>query len=148
MLKKTISYTDYLGNERSESFYFNYSQAEIIEMDMGTEGGIQAYLHRIGERVDAPEILNFWKKFILGAYGEKSADGRRFVKSPELSEAFSQTEAYSNMFMEMISEPNSAAAFVAGVIPSGTIGKKDKPASLLSDDAETDNKVVSLLSDE
>ena len=118
MLKKTITYVDYNGTERKEDFYFNLSKAEIMEMEMGTTGGMVEMINRIVAAQDAPAIIDVFKKMILKAYGEKSADGKRFIKSKEISEAFSQTEAYSQLFMELATDADAAAKFVNGIVPA------------------------------
>lgn len=120
MLKKTITYNDYNGVERTEDFYFNLTKAEIMEMEMGTAGGMAEMIERIVKAQDAPSIINIFKKIILKAYGEKSADGRRFMKSDEISEGFAQTEAYSILFMELATDADAASAFVNGVVPADT----------------------------
>lgn len=119
MLKKEITYTDYNGVERTENFYFNLSQAEVMEMEMSTTGGFSDMVQRIVETQDVPSIIKIFKELILKAYGEKSPDGKRFVKSKELSTAFSQTEAYSKLFMELGTNAGKAAEFVNGIIPTG-----------------------------
>ena len=118
MLKKTITYVDYNGTERKEDFYFNLSKAEIMEMEMGTTGGMVEMINRIVAAQDAPAIIDVFKKMILRAYGEKSADGKRFIKSKEISEAFSQTEAYSQLFMELATDADAASKFVNGIVPA------------------------------
>ena len=117
MLKKTITYTDYNGTERKEDFYFNLSKAEIMEMEMGTSGGLAEMIQRVVAAQDAPAIIKIFKDLVLKAYGEKSADGKRFIKSEELKTAFSQTEAYSNLFMELATDADAAAKFVNGIVP-------------------------------
>ena len=117
MLKKLIKYTDYDGRERSENFYFYMSKAELMEMELGTVGGMQNLIQLIIDKQDIPKIMDAFKTIILKAYGEKSPDGRRFIKSKELSEAFSQTEAYSNLYMELITDANAASAFINGIVP-------------------------------
>lgn len=117
MLKKTIKYQDYNGTERTEDFYFNLSKAEIMEMEMSTAGGLSEMIQNIVKTQDAPSIIKIFKDLILKAYGEKSPDGKRFIKSEELSAAFSQTEAYSQLFMELATDADEAAAFVNGIIP-------------------------------
>lgn len=118
MLKKTITYIDYNGTERKEDFYFNLSKAEIMEMEMGTTGGMVEMINKIVAAQDAPAIIDVFKKMILKAYGEKSADGKRFIKSKELSVAFSQTEAYSQLFMELATDADAASKFVNGIVPA------------------------------
>ena len=117
MLKKTITYIDYNGVSRTEDFYFNLSKAEVLEMEMSTDGGLAEMINRIVALKDAPAIIKVFKGLILKAYGEKSADGKQFVKSEELSTAFSQTEAYSTLFMELATDANKAADFVTGIVP-------------------------------
>lgn len=116
MLKKTVTYTDYNGVERTEDFYFNLSKAEVVEMEMGITGGLTETIARVVAARDQPSIIKIFKEFTLKAYGEKSPDGKRFIKSEELSEAFSQTEAYSQIFMELATDADMAAKFVNGVL--------------------------------
>ena len=118
MLKKTITYTDYNGSERTEDFYFNLTKAEIMEMELTTAGGLSEMIEKIVAAKDAPTIIKVFKDLVLKAYGEKSPDGRRFMKSPEIREAFSQTEAYSQLFMELATDDEAAAKFVNGIIPA------------------------------
>ena len=118
MLVKEIKYTDFNGNERTEKFYFNLTKAEIMEMEMSTSGGMAEMINKIVETQNAPEIIKIFKELILKAYGEKSADGKRFIKSDEISTAFSQTEAYSELFMELATNAEAAAAFVNGIVPA------------------------------
>lgn len=117
MLKKLIKYTDYDGRERSENFYFYLNKAELMEMELGVDGGMQQMIQLIIDKQDIPKIMDAFKRIILKAYGEKSPDGRRFIKSKELSEAFSQTEAYSNLYMELVTDANAAAAFINSIVP-------------------------------
>lgn len=118
MLKKTITYTDYNGNERTEDFYFNLSKAEITEMEMGVTGGLVEMINRIVAAQDAPEIIKIFKDLILKSFGVKSPDGKRFIKSKELSTEFSQTEAYSDLYMELATNAEEAAKFVNGIVPA------------------------------
>ena len=119
MLKKTITYIDYNEVERTEDFYFNLTKAEIMEMELSTTGGLSEMITRIVNAKDAPAIIKIFKDLILKAYGEKSADGKRFVKSQEISEAFAQTEAYSILFMELSTNADAAAKFVNAIVPAG-----------------------------
>lgn len=117
MLKKTITYVDYNEVERKEDFYFNLSKAELAEMELSTTGGLSALIKKVVETTDTPALIKLFKDLILRSYGEKSADGKRFIKSQELSEGFSQTEAYSVLFMELAVNSDAAAAFVNGIVP-------------------------------
>ena len=117
MLKETIKYTDFNGVEREEDFYFNLTKAEITEMEMSVDGGLVERINKIVQAKDSKEIVKIFKTIVLDAYGEKSADGRRFIKTPELREAFSQTMAYSNLFMELATNDVKAAAFIKGIMP-------------------------------
>ena len=118
MLKKTIKYTDYNGVERTEDFYFNLSKAEIMEMQLTTVGGLDAYLKKIISAQDMPTLMRIFKDLVLKSYGVKSDDGRRFIKNEKLREEFEQTEAYSILYMELSTDADAAAAFVNGIIPA------------------------------
>lgn len=118
MLKKTMTYTDYNGATRTEDFYFNLTKAEIAEMEMSTVGGLAEMIQRVVAAQDAPAIIKIFKELVLKAYGVKSPDGKRFIKSKELSEEFSQTEAYSELFMELATDADAASAFVNGIVPA------------------------------
>lgn len=118
MLKKTITYTDYNGMERTEDFYFNLSKAEIMEMEMSTSGGLAEMIQRVVASQDAPSIIKIFKDLVLKSYGIKSLDGKRFEKSEKLTTEFAQTEAYSILFMELATDSDAAAKFVNGIIPA------------------------------
>lgn len=118
MLKKTITYTDYNGLERTEDFYFNLTKTEILEMQLTTEGGLQEILTGIINAKDQPALVRYFKDLILKSYGEKSLDGRRFVKGEDVSKAFSETEAYAQLFWELSTDHDAAAVFVQGIIPA------------------------------
>ena len=118
MLKKTMTYTDYNGIERTEDHFFNLSKAEIMEIEMSTTGGLAEMIKRIVAAQDQPAIIKLFKELILKAYGVKSPDGKRFIMSDEISLEFSQTEAYSQLFMELATDADAAAAFVNGIIPA------------------------------
>lgn len=117
MLTKTITYTDYNGVQRKETFNFNLNKAELMEMQMGTTGGYTAMIEKIIETQDLPALINIFKDLVLKSYGVKSDDGKRFIKSAELSEAFSQTEAYVELYMELATNAEKAAEFANGIIP-------------------------------
>ena len=118
MLKKTITYEDYDGNSRTETFHFGLNKAELAKMEMSTTGGLTEMINRIVAAQDAPAIISIFKELILKAYGVKSPDGKRFVKSKELATEFSQTEAYSQLFMELATNADEASKFVNGIVPS------------------------------
>lgn len=117
MLKKTITYTDYDGLERTEEFRFNLTKAELVDMELTTAGTFSETMKRIIAEKDIIRIAKLFKELLLKSYGVKSDDGKRFVKNPELSEAFSQTEAYSDLYIELLSNPEEAAKFFAEVAP-------------------------------
>lgn len=119
MYKKNITYVDYNGQTRTEPFYFNLTQAEIVELEYGTQGTFTGVVQKIIDTQDTPQLMKYFKELIMLAYGEKSADGRRFIKSKELSEAFTQTPAYSELVMEFFRDPNAASDFVNGIAPDG-----------------------------
>lgn len=119
MFKKTVNYTDYNGQERQEDFYFNLTKAEVLEMELSTTGGLSAMIQGVIDAKDTPQLIKIFKDLVLKSYGKKSPDGRRFIKSAELTEEFAQTEAYSEIFMELATNDEAATAFVQGITPKG-----------------------------
>lgn len=132
MLKKTIKYTDFDGVQREESVYFNLTKSELTEMELSATGGLTKMIEKIVETQDGTRIIAIFKELILKAYGEKSPDGRRFIKSKELSEAFSQTPMYDILFMELATDADKASDFIKAVIPADIdLGSAETPANLL-----------------
>ena len=130
MLKKTMTYVDFNGTERTEDFYFNLSKAELMELELTTEGGLLERLQKIVDAKDAPEIVKQFKKIILMAYGKKSDDGKRFEKSEKLSEEFAQTQAYSDLFILLATNAEEAAKFVNAIVPQDSQLSPDQIADL------------------
>lgn len=126
MLKKTINYTDYNGTSRTEDHYFNLSKAELTEMELSISGGFAEMIQNVINAQDGPTIMKIFKDIILKSYGEKAPDGKRFIKSKELSTAFSQTEAYSELFMELVTDAKKAAEFINGIIPADVAAEAAK----------------------
>ena len=133
MVVKKIKYTDFNGVEREEEFMFNLTEAEITEMELMTDGGLSDSINKIISAQDTPEIIKTFKMLLLKSYGEKSADGRRFIKSEELTEAFTQTNAYSQFFMELATDDKAAIAFINGIIPDSMRERVAEDGSNASD---------------
>ena len=132
MLKKVIKYTDYDGNVREEPFYFNISKAEFAEMDLSIVGGIEQMMNTLIAKKDLPGMLKVFKELIEKSYGVKSPDGRRMEKSKELTNEFMQTEAYTELFMELASDAKRAAEFIAAIMPVDADKKNDVVAKALT----------------
>lgn len=130
MLKRTMTYTDYDGNERTEDFYFDLSKAEILEMELGISGGMQNFLQKIIDAKDVPELASIFKKIVLKAYGKKSDDGKLFVKKQEYIDEFVSCPAYSDLYMELCTDSGKAADFMNAIIPNFEDGKKETPATI------------------
>lgn len=118
MFKKTITYRDYNDQEIKEDVYFNLTKAEIMEMQLEENGGFAEKIQRVVDAKDVPSIIKIFKELIIKAYGIKSDDGKRFIKSDKLREEFMQTVVYSELFMEFATNADSASAFVNGIIPA------------------------------
>lgn len=131
MHKETIIYVDYNGTERTEDHFFNFTKAELTEMQLGTTGGLAEMIQNIVNAQDVPALIKIFKDIILKAYGQKSPDGKRFIKSKELCDEFSQTEAYSQLFMKLAFDSDAAAKFINNVVPadmSAELNKSNHPA--------------------
>lgn len=117
MLTKQITYTDFFGVERTETFYFNLSQSELIEMQFGTAGGLGEMIQKVVDAKDQQTIIKVFRELILKSYGEVSPDGRRLMKSDEISKAFSETNAYDKLYMELSTNDVAASDFINGIVP-------------------------------
>lgn len=130
MLKKTITYKNFNDEEVSEDFFFHLSRAELVEIEMEHPGGLSKSLERIIAAEDNAALIKEFKKIILAAYGKRSEDGRRFVKSQELRDEFLSTEAYSTLFMELVTDTDAAIEFINGIIPQGLSEEAAKAAGI------------------
>lgn len=126
MLKREIKYTDFNDEVVIETFYFNLTKSELVDMEM-KEDGMAEYLQRIIKAEDKNAVLQEFKKWILDSYGVKSEDGKRFVKSEAMREAFAQTAAYDTLFMELVMDDNKAAEFMQGILPTGLVESLEDP---------------------
>lgn len=139
MLKKRISYTDFNGGEQVEDFYFNLTKAECLdlEMDHYSEGGLKEAMEKIVAANDGKAIMAEMKKIILMSYGVKSPDGKRFIKNKDLREQFESSEAYSELFIEMVTEADAAVRFIAGVMPPDMINQDQIELDLKGPEKDT-----------
>lgn len=137
MIKKTIPYVDFNGNERVEEFWFNLSKAELIELAGEMNGGYANYIEQLSRITTAGEAVKMFKEILLKAYGRKSPDGRKFEKSPEITADFVATQAYSDLYVELATDPDKAAAFVDGVMGM------DVHKMIAEDKAKNEAKAVS-----
>lgn len=126
MLKREIKYEDFNGEQAVDIFYFNISKPELVELEVEIDGGLGAYLRNIVEAKDNKALIKEFKRIVLLAYGEKSPDGKRFIKNDQLREEFSQTAAYQSLFMELATEDEAASNFLLAVLPKDMIGEIEK----------------------
>lgn len=126
MYSKKVKYEDYDGNEREVELFFNLNKAELLEMQLSWDGGLEKVLEKIIAEKDQKRMIEMFKMIILKSYGEKSLDGNRFIKTPEVVEAFTQTEAYSELFMELATNDQAASDFINGIMPKKLIEEAQK----------------------
>jgi hypothetical protein len=126
VLKKTITYEDFNGEKITEDFFFHLSKAELVELEMSHKGGLSEALQRIIASEDNKEIIAEFKKIILASYGQRSYEGKHFVKNDQLREEFMSTEAYSVLFMELLENADAATEFVNGIMPAGLVEEAAK----------------------
>lgn len=126
MYKKTITYEDYNGVTRTEDFYFNLTEAELTEMQVSIPGGYNAMITKMIESKDVATLVKVLKDLIIRSYGVKSDDGRRFIKKPEITEEFTETPAYSALYMELATDDKKASAFINGLIPAKLAAQVEK----------------------
>lgn len=136
MLKKTVTYVDFNGLERTEDFYFNLTKSELLQWEYSVEGGLAEILDKIVKSKEASKLIGYFKEIVLKAYGRKSDDGRRFEKSDAISEEFSQTPAYDEIYMELFMDEDAASAFIKGILPDGFNDDFEKSLSELEKSRE------------
>lgn len=119
MIKKTIHYTDIMGEKSEMVTYFHMNKAEVLKW-MVPDGNLtlDQVLNKFLEHKNVKEMMLTIEDLIRRSYGEKSVDGKSFVKSAERTEAFMQTEAYSTLFMELINDDDKATEFLNGIFPA------------------------------
>jgi len=117
MLKRDITYEDFNGQQVTETFYFNLSKTELIELEASYEGGLEASIKRIIDSDDVKNLIKEFKRIVLLSYGIRSEDGKRFIKNDQIREEFTQTAAYDALFMELATDENAADRFIKGIIP-------------------------------
>lgn len=128
MYKMTVNYTDYNGVERKEDHYFNLNKAELIRMEMSISGGFTEQINRIIEAQDAPSLISIFEDLIQKSYGVKTPDGKGFIKNQKILDEFMATEAYSEVYMKLVTDSDEASKFVNGIIPAD-LAKKAALAS-------------------
>ena len=131
MRKETITYIDYDGEERVGDYYFNLNKAELIDLEMSWDGGLEKVLKKITQEKDTKRIMEMFKMIIAKSYGEKSLDGRKFLKEDENGRSlfkmnFEPTEAYSELFMKLATDDKAASEFVNGIMPKSLIDDAKK----------------------
>lgn len=125
MLAEKIKYTDYNGINREETFYFNLNKIELLELEIGTSGGLVNYAQKLLETQDYKLIMSIFKNIVLTAYGEKSDDGKHFIKNKEVRDAFEHSEAYSELFTRLLKEPEYLAKFITSIVPAEVASNMD-----------------------
>lgn len=129
MIVMTETYVDFDGRQRTEEFRFHFNKAELMEMEMTTEGGFSTRVNRIVNANNHNDLLQIMKKFVLDAYGIKSDDGRRFMKTDEIRQSFVECPAYSQIFMRLATDDKAAAEFINGVVPADMPNPNVVPAA-------------------
>jgi hypothetical protein len=140
MYSRKVKYEDYDGNEREVECYFNLNKAELLELQMSWDGGLEKVLEKIIAEHDQKRMIEMFKMIILKSYGQKSLDGNRFIKNEQLTEEFTQTEAYSELFMLFATDADAASEFINGIIPKSLIEESKK----LEDNKEIADKIAQI----
>jgi len=131
MLAKTITYTDYNDNERTETFYFNLNQHELAALEQGKKGGLTEWIKRAVEAQDGKTIMDTFTEIIRAAYGIKSLDGKTFIKTEEAYQEFLGTNAYDKLFMDLVTDADQASEFIIACLPKDMQGSARENAKKL-----------------
>lgn len=132
MLKRDITFEDYNGDTVTETFYFNLSKPELIEMEVEYKEGFGAMIKKVINTKDHKTLMALFKQIVLKAYGVKSDDGRRFIKNEQLREEFSQTGAYEVLYMELATKDDAAVVFLKGILPRDMVDNIDNEAKVIA----------------
>lgn len=138
MFKKRIEYVDFDGNKRSEDYYFNLSASELARMSLQMPGGFEGYVRKMIETTDVPELTKLFERLVLMSYGEKSPDGKRFIKGDNnaLAKEFRESAAYDKLYMELINDPDKLSEFINKIVPEDLVEKSKSP--------EVQNKITEM----
>lgn len=117
MIKKTVTFKDFDGNDRTEDFYFHLTEQELTEWEFSIDGGLSGVLRRITQSTDLTKYVEIFKDLLIRSYGVKTPDGRGFIKSKEVLDNFIYTQAFSDIYMELATDDKAASEFVNGIIP-------------------------------
>lgn len=126
MLKKRITYTNFEDEEVTETFYFNLTKADLMEMEVSKRGGLNGYIERIQETNDAGLVFEELKSLMSRSVGRLAPDGRGFSRSQQIRDEFMNSEAFSNFILEMLTDPQLAAEFIQGLIPKNIESEVDR----------------------
>jgi hypothetical protein len=144
MLKKTITYSDLEGNSVTDDFYFNLNKSELVELELSHAGGLSGHLQDLIKSEDGGKIIAALKGILSMSVGQKSEDGKRFIKSEDITNGFLQSDAYSELFMDLVSQTDGAVEFITGIIPAD-MAKKVVDHELPEGDAAKEYTMDALL---
>lgn len=124
VLKQTVQYTDFDGNQAMETLYFNLTRTEVAE-NLHLRDKFQDLENRLdlesGSRTLNPneiaEVLDLVKILMKLAYGIRSDDGKRFIKNDQIWEEFTQTAVYDAFLFSLFEDADKANEFMMGVFP-------------------------------
>lgn len=131
MIQKTITYTDFDGNERTEDFYFHLTEQELTEWELSVDGGLSGVLTRIMKSKDDRKTMELFKEILMKSYGVKTPDGRGFIKNQEVLDNFKYTQAFSDLYMELATDDKAAAEFVNGILPKNLVRNVENEMKVL-----------------
>lgn len=145
MYKKTITYEDFEGNNITEDFYFNFTEAELAELELTFgDKGLSAYITDVINTKDTKKTIILFKELILKAYGVKSEDNKKFRKSDAIREDFECSPAYSALFMELSTDANALTEFTNKIMPKKLVDEAKKQGLI---DANNQPKISQIKSD-
>ncbi len=131
MYKKTMTYNDFDGNEHTETFYFNLTKAELIQMELTQEGGMSNLIEEVTNTDDVPRLVELFNTIIDKSYGKKSVDGKYFIKNEEVLQEFKQSQAYSDFYTELVTNTDAAVEFINNIVPKDLIGAANNSANIV-----------------
>jgi hypothetical protein len=119
MFKHNIDYVDFNGTERNEDFYFHLSSVEVTRLEAEIGRDLNTHIKELTANQDMKTLLDFLERILLGAYGRKTSDGKSFIKNKDLRTEFEYSNAYAEIFEQMLTNPDLAKKFGEAVADNG-----------------------------
>lgn len=134
MFKHSVEYVDFNGSDRKEDLYFHLSLPEVTRLEAEIGMGLEDYIKGLTTNQELNTLLAFLERMLLSSYGQKTSDGKSFIKSQVIREAFEYSQAYAEIFEQVLSNPDLARKFGENVADNGKSKKNQVTPKVVSNE--------------